>query len=81
VVVDNAAGADISGTITGATVEFDFDYSNNTQGGYAGSTTRNVILVWGNPGSAKPGISTGTITQSKSISIAAVAESDPSYVA
>ncbi len=81
VVVDNAAGADISGTITGATVEFDFDYSNNTQGGYAGGTSRNVTLVWGNPGSAKPGISTGTITQSKAISIAAVAESDPSYVA
>lgn len=80
VVVDNAAAADIAGTISGATVDFDFDYSNNTQGGFSGGTTRNVTLVWGNPGSAKPGISTGVITQSKSISIAAVAESDPSYI-
>jgi hypothetical protein len=39
-----------------------------------------VVLAWGNPGSAKPGISTGTITQSKGISISAVAESDPSYI-
>ena len=29
------------------------------------ATDRDVTLVWGNPGSAKPGVSTGTITQSK----------------
>lgn len=81
IVVDNKDGVDIAGTITGASVSFSFDFSNNTQGGYSGGTERNVTLVWGNPGSAKPGISTGTITQSKSISIAAVAETDPSYVA
>jgi hypothetical protein len=81
VVVDNAAGADIAGTITGTSVSFNFDWSNNTQAGYTAGQERAVTLVWGNPGSAKPGISTGTISQSKSISIAAVAESDPSYVA
>jgi hypothetical protein len=81
VVVKDKDGVDISGTISGASIPFTFDYSNNVQGGYAGSTDRDVTLVWGNPGSAKPGISVGTITQSKGISIAAVAESDPSYVA
>lgn len=81
VVVKDKDNNDIAGTITGASISFSFDYSNNTQGGYAGSTDRNVTLVWGNPGSAKPGVSTGTITESKGISISAVAETDPSYVA
>lgn len=81
VIVKDKDGVDIAGTIGGASISFSFDYSNNTQGGYAGGTDRNVTLVWGNPGQAKPGISTGTITQSKSIAIAAVAEVDPSYVA
>ncbi len=81
VVVNNKDGNPIQGAISGSSISFSFDYSNNTQGGYAGSTDRNVTLVWGNPSNAKPGISTGQITQSKGISIAAVAEVDPSYVA
>ena len=81
VIVKDKDGVDISGTITGASIPFSFDYSSNTQGGYAGSTNRDVTLVWGNPGVAKPGVSTGQITQSKGISISAVAEADPSYVA
>ena len=81
IVVKDKDGTDIAGTISGASIAFTFDYSNNVQGGYSGSTDRNVTLVWGNPNSAKPGVSTGTITQSKGISISAVAESDPSYVA
>ena len=80
IVVKDKDGVDIAGTISGASIAFSFDYSSNTQGGYAGSTTRDVTLVWGNPGVAKPGVSTGQITQSKGISISAVAEADPSYV-
>lgn len=80
VVVNDKDGSPIQGTISGASIAFTFDYSNNTQGGYSGGTNRDVTLVWGNPGVAKPGVSTGTITQSKGISISAVAESDPSYV-
>jgi len=81
IVVKDKDGVDIAGTISGASIAFSFDYSSNTQGGYAGSTTRDVTMVWGNPGVAKPGVSTGQITQSKGISISAVAEADPSYVA
>ena len=81
IIVKDKDGVDISGTISGASIAFTFDYSNNVQGGYAGSTNRDVTLVWGNPGVAKPGVSTGQITQSKGISISAVAEADPSYVA
>lgn len=80
IIVKDKDGVDISGTISGASISFTFDYSNNVQGGYAGSTDRNVVLAWGNPGSAKPGISTGTINQSKGIALSAVAESDPSYL-
>ena len=80
IIVKDRDGVDITGTITGASIAFTFDYSNNTQGGYLGSTNRDVTLVWGNPGVAKPGVSTGQITQSKGISISAVAEADPSYV-
>lgn len=81
IIVKDKDGVDITGTITGASIAFTFDYSSNTQGGYAGGTNRDVTLVWGNPGVAKPGVSTGQITQSKGISISAVAEADPSYVA
>ena len=81
IIVKDKDGVDISGTITSGSIAFTFDYSNNVQGGYAGSTDRNVVLAWGNPGAAKPGISTGTITQSKAIGVSAVAESDPSYLA
>jgi hypothetical protein len=81
VIVKDKDGVDISGSISAGTIPFSFDWSGNVQGGYAGGTPRNVVLVWGNPGTAKPGISTGTITQSKGISIAAVAETDPSYIA
>ena len=81
VIVKDKDGVDISGAISGASIAFTFDFSSNTQGGYAGSTNRPVTLAWGNPGSAKPGISTGTITQSKGIAISATAETDPSYLA
>lgn len=81
IVVNDKDGNPIQGTISGASISFSFDYTNNTQGGYSGSTNRDVTLVWGNPAAAKPGISTGTITQSKAITVAAVAEVDPSYVA
>jgi len=80
IIVKDKDGVDIDGTITGGSIAFTFDFSNNTQGGYSGGTTRNVVLVWGNPGSAKPGISIGQITQSKAIKIGAVAETDPSFI-
>lgn len=80
VIVKDKDGVDITGAISGASVPFTFDWSGNVQGGYAGSTARDVVLVWGNPGVAKPGVSTGQITQSKGISISAVAEADPSYL-
>lgn len=80
IIVKDKDGVDISGTISAGTINFSFDWSNNTQGGFTPPTARNVTLVWGNPGVAKPGVSTGQIIESKGISISAVAEADPSYV-
>ncbi len=81
VIVKDKNATDITGTISAASIPFSFDFSSNTQSGYAGGTNRNVTLVWGNPGVAKPGVSTGTIIESKGISISATAEADVSYVA
>lgn len=80
VIVKDKDGVDISGMITADSLPFSFDWTGNVQGGYAGETPRGVTLVWGNQGVAKPGTSTGTLIQSKAISISAVAEVDPSYV-
>lgn len=79
VTVDDAAGADIAGTISGAAVDFTFDYTNNVQGGRTGNADAGVTLVAGRPGFAKPVVATGTITDSKSISITATAEQDRAY--
>lgn len=80
VVVKDKDGVDIAGTITSGSIPFTFDFSNNTQAGYTGGTERNIRVVWGNPGSAKPGYSDGVINQSKGITISAVAEVDPSHI-
>lgn len=80
VVVDDNAAADIAGTITAGSIAFTYDYDGNVQAGYAGGTDRPVTLVAGNPGVAKPVVVTGTLTRSKTISITATAEADPSYL-
>lgn len=80
VTVDDASAADITGTITAATKDFTFDYSNNNQGGRTPNTDAGVTVVAGNPGYAKPVVATGTITQSKAISITLTAETDRAYL-
>jgi hypothetical protein len=81
VVVDNASGADISGTISGASISFDFDYDNNVQGGRTAGTDAAVTIIAGNPGYAKPVVATGTISRSKGISLTLTAEQDRGYIA
>jgi hypothetical protein len=79
ITVNNAAGTPITGTISAASIAFDFDWNGNTQGGYAGSTPRPVTLIGIRPGTGKFAVATGTITQSKSISLSLVAEQDRVY--
>jgi hypothetical protein len=82
VIVKNASGADISGTITSGTISITYAFGTETAGGLRtpGSNTA-VTLVAGNPGVAKPVVATGTLTESKTISISAVAEQDRAYQA
>jgi hypothetical protein len=79
ITVNNAAGTPITGTISAGVINFDFDWNGNTQGGFAGSTTRNVTLIAIRPGYGKFSVGTGQITQSKTIKISATAEADRVY--
>jgi len=81
IIVNNASGNPIQGTITGASIDFTFDYTGNTQGGRTGGTPADVTLVAGNASNAKPVVVTGTITQSKGVTFVATAEQDRAYLA
>ena len=80
VVVDDASAADIAGTISSGSIAFTFDYDGNVQGGRTAGTDAAVTLVCGNPGVAKPVVVQGTINRSKTITLTATAEADPSYL-
>lgn len=84
VTVKNASGIPIAGTISSSSISFNFDYTNETANNgvtnlRTAGTDAPVVLVAGNPGYAKPVVAFGTITQSKSIVISAVAEQDRAY--
>lgn len=84
VIVKNKSGVDIAGTISSASIPFNYDYTNETAGGLrTGGTDTAVTLVAGKSGSAKPVVvstsAAGGLTASKAIKIAAVAETDRAY--
>ncbi|HRH13167.1 MAG TPA: hypothetical protein PK225_02325 [Azonexus sp.] len=78
ITVKNAAGVDIAGTISAASINFDFDYDNSTAGGTAG-TDKAVTLIGIKPGTGKFAVATGTLTRSKTIALSLVAEADRVY--
>lgn len=80
IIVDDADGNPINGTISGSSISFTFDYDGNSQGGRTPGTDAAVTVVAGNAGSAKPVVATGTITRSKAVSISLVAEADRAYL-
>ena len=53
IIVDNNAGSDITGTITAASISFDFDYTNNNQGGRTANTDAPVAIVAMGKGGAR----------------------------
>ena len=81
ITVNNAAGTPITGTISAASIAFDYDYDGNVQGGFTGGTDRPVTLVGVRPGTgaAKFVVATGTLSRSKAISLSLVAEVDRVY--
>lgn len=80
VTVNDKDGNPIAGTITGATMNFSFDYDGNVQGGRTAGTNAAVTIVAGNPGIGKPVVATGLIDKSKAVSISLVAETDRAYI-
>lgn len=81
ITVEDADGNPITGTISGSSISFTFDYDGNTQGSRTPGTDADVTIVAGNAGSAKPVVATATLTRSKAISISLVAEQDRAYLA
>jgi hypothetical protein len=80
ITVKNAAGANITGTITSSSISFNYDYTNDATGGRTPGSPVNVVLVAGNPGYSKPVVAEGTITESKSIVITATGEQDRAFL-
>lgn len=80
ITVKNAAGTPITGTISSATIGFDFDYDNDTEGGTAG-TDKAVTLIGIRPNSSKFAVATGVLSRSKGISLSLVGEQDRAYSA
>ena len=79
VTVQDADGNPISGAIAAASTSFTFAYDSNVQGGRTAGTDAAVTVVAGRPGFAKPVLFGGTITRSKGINIALIAETDRAY--
>ena len=63
VLVDDNSGTDISGTVSGSSVSFDFDYDGNTQGGRTAGTDADVTIVAIGLSGAQYVLATGTITR------------------
>ena len=81
VTVNNASGTGIFGSISSSSIPFSFAYDSNSQGGRTPGTDAQVTIVAGNAGSAKPVVTTYTITKSTGQGISLVAENDRAYKA
>ena len=79
VTVNDSTGTPIQGLITSGSIAFTFDYDGNVQEGATQGTDRPVTLVGINPGTGKFSSTTGTLTRSKGLSFALVAEADRAY--
>lgn len=78
ITVKDSANADITGTISAASISFSFDYDNSIAGGTAG-TDKAVVLIGIRPGSGKFSMATGTLSRSKTLKLSLVAEQDRVY--
>jgi len=79
IIVDNNAGADISGSIGGASVAFDFDYDGNTQGGRTAATDAAITLRAIGLETGQFVETTGTITRNVGLTFSLVAGLERNY--
>ena len=79
ILVDNNSGVDITGTIGGASVSFDFDYENNVQGGRTADTNANIILRALGLNTGQFVEATGVITKNTGLTFSLVAGLERNY--
>lgn len=79
IIVQNNSAADISGTIGGPSVSFDYDYDNNTQGGRTSGTDAAIVIRGIGTDTAQYVETTGTITRSTGLSFSLVAAQERNY--
>jgi hypothetical protein len=80
VLVKNAAGVDVSGNISGAsTIQFDFDYDGNIQGGRTPGLDAAISVVAIGLGTGQYVLASGTIGKSTSNSVSLVAPLERNY--
>lgn len=79
ILVDDNGGSDITGTISGGSVSFDFDYDNNVQGGRTAGTDASIIVVAIGDDSAQYVSVEGTITRSTTNTFSLNAATERNY--
>ena len=80
ILVDNNAGVDIAGDVSGASsVSFDYDYDGNVQGGRTAGTDAAITLVGSGLGTAQYVKATGTIVRSNANNFSLVAALERNY--
>jgi len=80
ILVDNAAGDDIAGNVSGnSSISFDFDYDGNTQGGRTAGTDADVTIVSIGLNTAQYVVATGTITRATGLNFSLVAPLERNY--
>ena len=80
ILVDDNSGTDVSGTVSGASsIQFDFDYDGNTQGGRTAGTDADITVVAVGLDTAQSVVATGTITRSTANTVSLVAPQERNY--
>lgn len=81
IIVNNAAGTPIAGTIGSGSISFDFDYDGNIQGGRTSSAPANIIIRAIGTDTAQFVETTGQITQNTGLVFSLVAALERNYLA
>lgn len=80
IVVDDNSGSDVEGLVSGqASIQFDFDYDGNIQGGRTPGTDADITVVAIGRATAQYVRATGTITRSTTNAISLVAPVERQY--
>lgn len=80
ILVDDNGGLDVSGNVSGAaSIQFDFDYDGNSQGGRTPGTDADITVVGLGLDTGQYVVATGTITRSTANAVSLVAPLERNY--